>query len=153
TVLDTDTLLTRVVDATLTSFHLYYVAVFLYDTTTQRLKIQKGTGAAGDQMQVESLQFGLDDRGLIPKAGRMRQTVLVDDTQKSPDYFGVSYLPETRSEMVLPMMIGEHLIGVLDLQAAEPSRFTQEDIRVMTSLASQTAIAVRNAELYAEAQV
>jgi signal transduction histidine kinase len=53
---------------------------------------------------------------------------------------------------VLPMLIGDHLIGVLDLQAAEVGRFSPEDIRVMSSLASQTAIAVRNAELYAEAR-
>jgi signal transduction histidine kinase len=152
TVLDTNELLTHVVEATLTSFRLYYVAVFLYDNATQRLKIQTGTGDAGQQMKVEALQFDLASRGLIPKAGHTRKVVLVDDIQLSPDYVAVPFLPYTRSELVLPMLIGERLIGVLDLQADEVGRFSPEDIRVMSSLASQTAIAVRNAELYAEAR-
>jgi signal transduction histidine kinase len=60
-------------------------------------------------------------------------------------------LPDTKAEMATPMIVGDALVGVIDVQANHKDRFTQEDVRVQRTLASQVAIAVQNARLFAEA--
>jgi signal transduction histidine kinase/HAMP domain-containing protein len=152
TMIDINELLPAVVESTLTSFGLYYAAVFLYDASNQKLRILAGTGSAGEHMKAEKLEMDIHGSGLVPKAARLRETILVNAVQQDPDYLFTEYLPDTRSEVALPMLISDHLIGVLDLQAAQVNRFSAEDVRVMISLAEQTAIAIRNAQLYAEVQ-
>jgi signal transduction histidine kinase len=61
-------------------------------------------------------------------------------------------LPETKAEIVFPIVIGTNLIGVLDLQADRCDRFGEDDIRVLSTLAEQIAVAVRNAQLFAQAE-
>jgi signal transduction histidine kinase len=153
TLLDLDNLLPQMVELTRTGFDLYHVSVFLYDTDTNLLKLAAGTGSAGQSMKNRNKHFHIEDPiGLVPLAARQREAVRIDDVEKSEQHFKNPLLPETRSELVLPMSVGTTLIGVLDLQSQEVDHFSDDSLRVLTSLAEQIAIAIYNVQLYAEAQ-
>lgn len=152
-VLDVRLLLPQLVELTRRSFNLYHVSVFIYDPATNLLHLEAGTGEAGKQMLEAGKHFLIDAHGLVPLAARTREPIAIDDVQTSANHFANPLLPDTHSETAIPMVIGTQLIGVLDLQATEIGRFTTQDIAVFGTLAEQIAIAVRNAQLFSEAQV
>lgn len=150
TMLNEDELLQQIVERTQEGFNLYYAAIFLYDDETKQMVLRQGTGAAGETMKAQDKRFTLDDRGIVPGAAKQREAVIVNDVAQFEEHAFNVLLPDTRSELALPMVIGDQLIGVLDLQAREPDRFGEDDVRVMTTLSEQIGIAVQNARLYTE---
>jgi signal transduction histidine kinase len=88
----------------------------------------------------------------VPLAARTQIPVIVHDVKVSAEFSHNPHLPDTRSEVAFPMMIGADLIGILDLQSTEVGRFSRQDINVFSTLADQIAIAVRNARLFSEAK-
>src|ERR1700726_3368851 len=87
-------------------------------------------------------------RGLVGSAAESKQAVLVPDVTKDARY--VEANPETRSELAIPLVYKDKVIGVLDLEHTRRGFFTEEHQRTMTTLAAQIAIAVENARLYEE---
>jgi signal transduction histidine kinase/HAMP domain-containing protein len=149
--LDLNALLPSIAERTRTGFGLYHVSVYLFDPETQLLVYTSGTGEAGQRMGDNRWTFHLNDRfGLVPQAARSKQAILVNDVTLSDVHFVNQWLPDTRSELALAMMFRDELIGVLDLQSTEINAFSEEDLRVLTSLVQQLAIAIQNARLYAE---
>ncbi len=154
TVLDIHQLLPQLVELTRQGFGLYHVSVFLHNHETATLELAAATGNAGQKMKAEGKQFDiLNDQGLVPQTARIREVMVANDVSASPDFVSYSHLPDTKAEVVFPMVIGTNLIGVLDLQADHYDRFGEDDIRVLTTLAEQIAVAVRNAQLFAQAEV
>ncbi len=86
------------------------------------------------------------DRGLVGYAAARNEVVLVADVKKDPRYIPTN--PETRSELVLPLVYKGKVIGVLDLEHTRRAYFTEEHKRTLTTLAAQIAIAIENARLY-----
>ena len=86
--------------------------------------------------------------GLCGAAVRSREPVLVGDVREDPRY--VSLVPETRSELVVPLVHKDRVIGVFDLESPVLDRFTEQHVKVLTPLASQVAGAIENARLYAQ---
>ena len=89
------------------------------------------------------VRFG---QGIVGAAADLRQTVVVPDVSKDPRYVLVN--PETRSEMAIPLIYRGRVIGVVDLESPQLSYFTEEHVRVFSTLAPQIAIAIENARLY-----
>ena len=87
-------------------------------------------------------------RGVVGYAVESRQAVLVRDVTKDPRYIALN--PETRSELAVPLIYKDKVIGVLDLEHTRPGFFTEEHKRTITTLAAQVAIAIENARLYEE---
>jgi sigma-B regulation protein RsbU (phosphoserine phosphatase) len=85
-------------------------------------------------------------QGIVSAAADLRQTVVVSDVAKDPRYIPVN--PETRSEMAVPLIYRGRIIGVVDLESWELNYFTEEHVRVFSTLAPQIAIAIENARLY-----
>jgi signal transduction histidine kinase len=85
---------------------------------------------------------------LVARAARTRQGVIANDVTLEPDFLPNPLLPHTRSELAVPMIVGDELIGVLDVQSDQVNRFTPEDVRLKTTLADQIAVAVRNAQAF-----
>ena len=142
-------LLPQLVEKTKEGYELYYVSVFLYNPKTEELLLEVGTGKEGTQMKAEAKPFHISARpSLVAHAARERQYLVLNDVSQSPDHFFNRHLPETRSEAVFPMVVGDDLVGVLDLQAENAERFQESDEQILSTLAEQIAIAVRNAELY-----
>jgi|GEM_PF-1067259 len=148
TQLDSNVLLTQIVELTTAGFELYHASIFLYEPENERLRYVQGSGLAGQKMLSFSKQFRLDQQGLVPTAARTKQSALTNDTYTDSAHLANPLLPETRAEIAIPMLSGDTLVGVLDLQAKEINRFTPDDIRIMETLAEQLAVAIRNAQLF-----
>lgn len=150
TILEIDTLLQSVVDLAKTSFNLYHAHVYLFDEESQAFSLKAGAGDIGRLMTLEGREISLDAESLVARAGRLRRGVIENDVRKAVDFLPHPLLPETRAEMAIPMIVGDKLVGVLDLQSDQVGHFTTKDMEIHQTLASQIAVAAQNAYLYAE---
>lgn len=149
TSLDADRLLQEVVDLTKERFGLYHVHIYLFDDTEETLDLTAGAGEVGRQMVSEGWQIHLDrEQSLVAQAARIKQGLIANDVRQAPGFLQNPLLPETQSEMAVPMLIGEQLVGVLDVQSNKMDNFSQEDIHIYTILAGEVASALRNAQLF-----
>lgn len=149
TQLNLDELLPELVEQMRETFDLYYVSVFLFNENSQHLVLAAGTGAAGQQMLLDGMNFAIDTQpSVVAKAAREKQTIVINDVSTTTAHAQNPNLPNTQSEIVLPMLVGNQLIGVLDLQSELKDRFNPADVEIFSTLAEQIAIAVNNAQLY-----
>jgi signal transduction histidine kinase len=113
-----------------------------------------GADSTGQKISQETIaDVSIDATpSLIARATRTRQVVVVNDVSQEKDFLLHPALPLTESELVLPIVLGDRLLGVFDIQSQQINRFGPDDLRVLQSLAEQVAIAIQNAELFAQAQ-
>lgn len=150
---DTQNLLQNVVELTKTQFNFYHAHIYLYDEMIDALVLSAGAGEIGRQMVSESRQIPLAAaRSLVARAARERKGLVVANVKADPSFLAHPLLPNTRSEMAVPLVIGKRLIGVMDIQSSEENGFTPEDVNIQTTLASQIAVALQNAEQYEQTQ-
>ncbi len=133
-------------------FDLYYVQVYLTDPSQSTLQLQAGTGTVGVQLLERRHRLQLDTGSINGRAALEKRTVVISDTAESATFRPNPLLPETRSEMAVPLIVGEKVVGVLDMQSNEPSVLNEEALPAFEALAGQLAVAIRNANLVAEAQ-
>ncbi len=150
TILESETLLQSVVDLAKSSFGLYHAHVYLVDSSGESLILKAGAGNVGRLMSLEGRVISIYDNSLVARAARTRQGVLENDVRKTVDFMPHPLLPHTRAEIAQPMVVGDKLIGVLDLQSDRENAFTEEDLQIHKILSSQIAVAVQNAMQYAE---
>jgi len=151
--LNMDILLQEMVDLTKQRFHLYHAHVYLLDKVTEKLVLAAGAGDAGKLMKEKGHSIPLDkETSLVAQAARSRKGVVANDVTKNPDFLPNALLPNTKSEMAIPMVVGSEMIGVLDVQADAYNRFSDADVQVQTTLASQLAVAVKNARAFEDVQ-
>ncbi|MBE2220605.1 MAG: GAF domain-containing protein [Anaerolineae bacterium] len=150
TVLEVDALLQAVVDLTKASFGLYHTHIYLIDPESNRLTLRAGADQVGRLMTLEGRQIGLYDESIVARAARNKGGIVENDVRKIVDFLPNPLLPQTRAELAVPLIIGDSVIGVLDLQADQVDFFTEEDLNIHRTLASQIAVAVQNASLFAE---
>jgi PAS domain S-box-containing protein len=131
------------------SFDLYHAHVFLVNDTETGLVLRVGAEEAGPHMVAERYQIGINDaESLIARAARGRQAIIENDLQSAPSYLANPYLPDSRSSLAIPMIIGDTLIGVFNVQSDNTNHFSEEDIRIHTTLAEQIALAWQNAQYF-----
>ena len=148
---DLQTLLERTVNLVRERFDFYHVQVFLVDRSTNEAKLVASTGEAGETLLSLSWSLPVGSNSVIGQVTAKAQTVIALDTADATvPHRPNPYLPETRSEMALPMIVGEEVIGALDIQSEHPNAFGEADVRVFSVLANQLAIAVHNARLLEE---
>jgi signal transduction histidine kinase len=148
--LDADRLLAAAADLTRASFDLYHAHIYLLDDARETLVLRAGSGEIGRRMLREGRQIPLDARSIVARAAREHDVVVVPDVLHSPDFLPHPLLPQTRSEMAVPLIVGERLLGVLDVQAEQPDRFQPDDVLVHKILGAQLAVATQNAYYFAE---
>jgi GAF domain-containing protein len=149
TILETDNLLQQVVDLAKERFNFYHAHIYLLNEAADTLVLSSGAGEVGRLMVAEGHSIPLDrEQSLVARAARERKGVTVNDVTTAPDFLPNPLLPNTRSELAVPMVIGEQVIGVFDVQSEVAGRFTDTDIAAQTTLASQIAAAVQNARSY-----
>jgi len=153
TVLDIDELLRQVTTLTVNSYDLYASFVFLLrdSNVLERVAGANLSGTTGLLATLHDIPLDADP-SIVALAARTRQPVVVNDVRQSTIHQWQEVLPNTRSELAVPMLLGERLIGVFSVQSTVENRFSDDDLRVLTTLAEQIAVAVRNAELFAEAE-
>jgi len=150
TILDPVELLQSVVELTNTSFSMYHTQVYTFSEKENILEVAASSAASSKQVKKTNEYVKLSSNAPVAQAGRERQGVIVNDVLAHPDFIFDAALPEVRSEIALPMVIGDRLLGVFNVQASSVNRFSREDVRTFTTLASQVSVALQNAELYAE---
>ncbi|MBI2332160.1 MAG: GAF domain-containing protein, partial [Chloroflexi bacterium] len=148
---NTDTQLQQVVDRAKAAFNLYHAHIYLLNEAKDTLVLTYGAGEVGRQMVAEPIPLDRE-QSLVARAARTRTGVIVNDVYADPGFLPHPLLPETRSEMAVPMTAGDVVIGVFDVQSDVIGRFTDEDIAIQTTLASQIASAVQTARSYTEVQ-
>ncbi len=153
TLLNPDELLQQVVDLTKSQFGLYHAHVYLVNEDTEELVLTAGAGEVGRTMSAAGRRIALSqEQSLVARAARTRLGVTVNDVTADPGFLPNPLLPDTRSELATPLIVGGQVLGVLDVQSETANRFTEDDIRIHTILASQIAVALQNARQYREAQ-
>ncbi|MCS6836726.1 MAG: ATP-binding protein [Anaerolineae bacterium] len=151
TTLDLDELLPQLVDSAAQAFGYKHVFIFLYDEQRNTLTLAAGNSGTGRQLVQRMSERNMSDtRSVIASTALTRKPTLVNDTLSRSDFMYVAELPDTRSEFAVPMIVGDRFIGVLDFQHTEPHTFTSDVLLVLTSLSEQFAVAIQNAQLYAE---
>lgn len=150
-VLNPDELLQTVVDMTKERFGLYHAHIYLADETMNTLLLSAGAGDIGRVMLEKGHAIPLDtEKSLVARAAREHATIIANDIHNEPDYMPNSMLPDTQSEMATPIIAGDKVLGVLDVQSEMIDRFTEEDKSIQATLATQVGIALQNARLYVE---
>jgi signal transduction histidine kinase len=151
TVLDPDKLLQSVVDLTKERFGLYHAHIYLADQSWSTLLLASGAGEVGRTLVANQHTIAMDaERSLVARAAREARAVIVNDVRNEPDFLPNPLLPETRAEMAVPMIVGDNVLGVFDVQSNRAGSFTKEDADIYTALSAQVAVALQNARLYVE---
>jgi PAS domain S-box-containing protein len=150
TIMERDRLLQNVVDLTKTSFALYHAHIYLLNEGKDTLSLVAGSDQVGRLMTLEESHIPIYANSILTRAARTREPIIVNRTRHATDFLPHPLLPNTRAELAIPMIVGDRLVGVLDVLADVENRFGEQDVLIMRTLASQIAVAVQNAEQYAE---
>ncbi len=153
TLLEPEQLLQTVTNLTKERFNLYHAHIYLMDESMTSLVLASGAGATGTKMVSDGHSIPANkERSLVARAAREKQAVIVNDVRSEPDFLANPLLPETRAEMAVPLIVGDRVLGVLDVQSDQVDHFTQEDVSIQTTLAAQIAIALQNARTLSQTQ-
>jgi len=151
--LDLDELSHRVTNLIFHTFKYYYVALFILEPGQEVLHCQASVGAICPQPNQGAAFPVLQVRpgqGIIGHVAQTGVELLANDVSREPRYRYVDSLPETRSEVALPLKIEDRVLGVLDVQSDQPDCFGETDMLVLRALADNIAIAVEDARLYSD---
>ncbi|GIK39364.1 MAG: hypothetical protein BroJett011_31970 [Chloroflexota bacterium] len=147
-ILDVDDLLRVAVNLIQDYFDLYYVAIYLVDESNQYIKLRAGTGEAGKLLLQQEFPQKIGEESMVSWSVQHRQSLIALDGGAGAAHFQNPYLPDTRSEMTLPLINRGQVIGALDLQSSEPGAFAQGDITLFQTLADQLANTIQNTQLF-----
>ncbi len=150
-ILDPERLVQEVVLQLQEAFGYYHVHIYLIDEGDHRLSLAGGPGLVGQAM-LESGHSLLTAKGLVGRAAETNQPVLGRDVSQTADWIENPLLPETRSELAVPISLGDEVLGVLDVQHNIRGGLDQQDIYLTQAIASQVAVALQNAFAFRRVQ-
>ena len=130
----------------------YHVGIFLVNEQGQYAILRSANTDSGLKMLARGHRLLVGQEGVVGYVTRSGQPRIAMDTGSDTVFRDNPDLPETRSELALPLKVGEIVIGALDIQSMEPDAFTEDDISTLSVLADQVAIAIQNARLYEQSQ-
>jgi GAF domain-containing protein len=128
----------------------YHVGIFLLDANAEYAVLRASNSKGGQQMLARRHQLRVGGAGIVGYVAQSGRPRIALDTGKDAIFFNNPDLPETRSEIALPLKFGTSVIGVLDVQSTKSSAFNTEDISALSTLANQIAIVIRNLETFDE---
>ena len=143
TSLDLDTTVRRVAEVVRKVIDYEIFAILLLNEKTQELRFRFQVGYPPEFAERSRIKVG---EGVTGQAAQLRQAVLIDDVTKDPRY--IEAVPNVRSELAIPLITKNRVIGVIDIEAREPGYFTEEHVNVLTLVASRMAAGIENAQLY-----
>lgn len=150
--LDVGELLAKAMSLIRERFNFYHAAVFLVDPSGNYAVVREATGEAGAQMKRAGHKLKVGSKSIVGYVTGSGEHLVVNDTRRDATYYPNPLLPDTRSEVAIPLKVGTRVVGALDVQSEKVFAFSVEDVNVLRILADQLAIAVINSELFAETQ-
>jgi GAF domain-containing protein/HAMP domain-containing protein len=148
--LDPDELLNRVVNLITTEFGYYYSAIYLVDQTGQWCELKEATGEAGKALKESKHRVEIANTNIVGKAIKTRQAQITLDAGKSATQLKNPLLPYTRSELVLPLFVGDQILGALDVHSSQEAAYNEQNVETLQNMANQVAISLDNARLFQE---
>ncbi len=149
--LEMETLLRQIVDTIKLRFGYYYVAIMLIEG--DQIVFQDGStvGDSDHRLEPRGISMDLDaPTGMIVETVRSGEPVIANDVLNDPRYYPIPEMPDTRSELDVPITVAGKVIGVLDVQSDLPFTYTDDDVTLLQALANQAGVAIENARLFRE---
>lgn len=148
--MELNTLLREVVRVIHDNFGYYHVHIFLVDENSREIVLRAASGTSAAKLTEQDLRLKIGDEGITGRVAHTGQTMVCRDVTREPRYWKSELLPETQSEIAVPLRVGTRIIGVLDIQSNHLDSFEKEDVTVLQILGNQLGIAIENARLFAE---
>ena len=153
TLLEPGLLLQQVADLTKERFGLYHAHILLLNEHENALTLMAGAGKVGRKMVEEGRHIPLAAQGsLVATAARNKKGAIRNYTSGDEGFMPHPLLAETRSEMAVPIMLGDEVLGVLDVRSEQSGYFSEADMQTHTTLAAQVAVALQNARSFARSE-
>lgn len=150
--LDPEQLLARVLPLFSEQFGYYYAAIYLLDPSRRWAELKEATGEAGRVLKQNRHRLDISGKSMVGTAIREQSPRIAQIASEEKQRFDNPLLPYTRSEIALPLMVGDRILGALNVQSAREADFGPQVIETMKNIAGQVTIALENARLYQEAQ-
>ncbi|HXD08920.1 MAG TPA: GAF domain-containing protein, partial [Anaerolineales bacterium] len=152
-ILDPDELLARVINLFTDQFNYYYAAIYLLDPSEKWAELMEATGQAGRVLKQNHHRLELNGKSMVAASIREKSPRISQNTPDEKQRMENPLLPYTRSEIALPLIAGDRVIGALNVQSTKTGDFGLPVIETMQNMAGQVAIALENARLFQEAQL
>jgi len=150
---DLDQLLPQVTQLISQTFGYYHVGIFITDELGRFAVLRAANSEGGQRMLARGHKLAIGPGSIVGYVVSTSQPRIALDVGADPVHFDNPDLPQTRSELALPLRVGDRTFGALDVQSTQPGAFTEEDVAVLGTLADQIAVAIENARLFQQTQV
>ncbi|MBE0696611.1 MAG: GAF domain-containing protein, partial [Anaerolineaceae bacterium] len=147
--LDVGSLLQKSVALIRERFDFYHASLFIIDSANEYALLRASAGPAGKQILQPGYRLAVGSKSIVGQVSAGGKALFVDNVALDPNFLPDPLLPETRSELAIPLMIGQRVLGALDVQSAQVNSFQPDDVNVLQILADQLSVALSNAELFA----
>jgi GAF domain-containing protein/HAMP domain-containing protein len=148
---DIQILMNRVVELVTQYFpNIYHAQIFLLDNDNKYAVLRSSTGEPGRKLLERGHRLAVGSLSVIGRVTEQGEYVAARDTATSDVHRRNEFLPDTRSELAIPLRVGEKIIGALDVQSKKPDAFPLDEINVLQTMADQIAVAIESANLYQE---
>ncbi len=149
-VLDPEVVIAKAVNLITDAFSYYYAAIFLVTDNGRWAELKDATGSAGEILKSRRHRLQTNGNSMVGQAISTQKPQVALDTGETAIRFNNPLLPNTRSEIALPLIVGERVIGALNVQSIREADFKPDDISALQGMANQVAIAIENARLFKE---
>ncbi len=149
---DLQSLLPAVTSVISRHFNFYHVGIFLLDDAHEYAVLSAANSPGGQRMLGRQHQLRVGEEGIVGFVSARGEPRIALDVGEDAVFFNNPDLPDTHSEMALPLKKDDAVVGVLDVQSTEPNAFSKEDTELLTILADQVSLAIENARLFDETQ-
>jgi len=150
---DQPALLQKTVDLIRDRFGFYHAGIFLLDNNKEYAILTSATGEAGKRMLEQKHRLKVGQEGIVGRVVSTGEPRIALDVGADAVHFKNILLPETRSEMALPLKVGGTVIGALDVQSQQESAFVQEDIDILETIADQLAIGIERTRILEKLEI
>lgn len=147
-ILEREQLFIRAVELIRDRFAYYHVQIFLVDEERRFANLVASTGDVGQELLKRQHRLAIGSQSVIGRVTRVGEPVIARDTDRDPLHARNELLPNTRSELALPILDGDRIIGALDVQSTRSNAFKQTDVQALQIMANQLGTAIRNADLF-----
>ena len=152
TIFETQVLLQKVADLVRERFDLYYIGIFLLDEAKEFAILRYGTGDAGRRMMAAKHKLAVGGYSMIGWATQTRKSRIALDVGEEAVHFDNPLLPETHSELALPIIGANVIYGAMTIQSKLVNAFDENDVLILQSVADNLAVAIENASSFQKSQ-